>query len=83
MDSVIDRAAPELQEAKDAAISLVLAAIIHHHPNRELVLDELRKLHVIAPSVAGNPALSAEINAKCNETFQDCLKAIREAERKF
>jgi hypothetical protein len=42
-----ERSERAISVAKEAVLTFVLAAIIRHHPNREDVLCDLRKLHVI------------------------------------
>jgi hypothetical protein len=77
-----ERAERAMQAAKDAAMNLAIAIIIRHHSNKEAVLNDLRALHVVPPTVE-NTDLPTKVNAKCNEVFRSWLATIRETERTF
>lgn len=69
------------QAAKDVANVVILAALIHHHPNREAVLNTLRQAHLHIPNALGEGVLSPEAAAQVQTIFQAYVGMVREAER--
>lgn len=70
------------QLARDTAMAVMLAAVIHHHPHRDAVLNELRQAHARVPSAVA-VGLSSDTALQFQSLFQGYLGMVREIERKL
>ena len=70
-----------IQGAKDAAFVFVLASLIRHHPDRDAVLADLRRMHVGVPAMPDSPGYPSELNEKQKTVFLSWLAQVRETEQ--